>query len=59
LIRLGNIPAALDGLLEILRIDKKYRASLPKDLILGLFELLGDDHQLTQEYRPQLANILF
>lgn len=59
LISLGNIPAALDGLLEILRKDKLYKKSLPKDLILGLFELMGNDHPLTQEYRPQLANILF
>jgi len=59
LISLGNIPAALDGLLDILKKDKLYRGSLPKDLILGLFELLGDDHPLTQEYRPQLANTLF
>ena len=59
LISLGNIPAALDGLLDILRKDKLYRGNLPKDLILGLFELLGDGHPLTQEYRPQLANILF
>lgn len=59
LISLGNIPAALDGLLEILREDKRYKKSLPKDLILGLFELMGNDHPLTQEYRPQLANILF
>jgi putative thioredoxin len=59
LISLGNIPAALDGLLDILRKDKLYRGNLPKELILGLFELLGNDHPLTQEYRPQLANILF
>lgn len=59
LISLGNIPAALDGLLEILRKDKLYKKSLPKDLILGLFELMGNDNPLTQEYRPQLANILF
>ena len=59
LISLGNIPAALDGLLDILRKDKQYRGNLPRDLILGIFELLGKDHPLTQEYRPQLANTLF
>ena len=59
LITLGNIPAALDGLLDILRKDKGYRGNLPRDLILGIFELLGEDHPLTQEYRPQLANTLF
>jgi len=59
LITLGNIPAALDGLLAILKKDKGYRGNLPRDLILGVFELLGEDHPLTQEYRPQLANALF
>ncbi|MCJ7717321.1 MAG: tetratricopeptide repeat protein [Anaerolineales bacterium] len=59
LISLGNIPASMDGFLEILRKDKTYRSGLPKNLFLGLFELLGDDHPHTQEYRPQLANILF
>jgi putative thioredoxin len=59
LIRIGNIPAALDGFMDVLRQDKGYRKSLPKQIILGLFELLGDDHPLTTEYRPLLANILF
>ena len=59
LIRMGNIPSALDGLLAVLRQDKSYRKKLPRDIILGLFELLGDDHPTTIEYRPQLANILF
>jgi putative thioredoxin len=59
LIRMGNIPAALDGLLDVLRQDKVYRKNLPKKIILGLFELLGDDHSITAEYRPLLANILF
>ena len=59
LIRRGNIPAALDGLLDVLRKDKAYRKNLPQKIILGLFELLGNDHPTTIEYRPQLANILF
>ena len=59
LIRMGNNPAALDGLMDVLQRDKTYRKNLPKKIILGLFELLGDDHPITLEYRPQLANILF
>jgi putative thioredoxin len=59
LIRMGNMPAALDGLLDVLRQDKTYRRKLPKKIILGLFELMGDDHPTTIEYRPLLANILF
>lgn len=59
LINMGNIPAALDGLFEVLKKDKRYRDGEAKEVVLGLFELLGDDHPLTVEYRPELANILF
>lgn len=59
LIMIGNIPASLDGLLEILKQDKRYKKGLPRHLILGLFELLGDEHPVTEAYRSQLANTLF
>ena len=59
LIMISNIPAALDGLLAILKQDKRYKKGLPRQLILGLFELLGDDHPVTEDYRSQLANTLF
>jgi putative thioredoxin len=59
LIEKDQIPAALDGLLEILKLDKTYRAGYPHKAILGIFELLGEENSLTQEYRPLLANALF
>lgn len=59
LVSMDNIPAALDGLLEVLSTDKNYRGGKARQIILGIFELLGDDHPLTREYRPRLANILF
>ncbi|NPA93521.1 MAG: tetratricopeptide repeat protein [Chloroflexi bacterium] len=59
LIAQGNLPAAMDGLLEVLRADKHYRDGLPKDVMLGLFELLGDEHPLTRQYRQELASVLF
>ncbi len=55
----GNIEAAMDGFLDILREDKQYRDGQPKRLLLGLFELLGDNDPLTQAYRRELAMILF
>lgn len=55
----GNIPSGMDGLLEILRQDKKYRNGEPKDILLAIFELLGEDDPLTREYRDELASILF
>ncbi len=55
----GNIPAALDGLFDILRQDKHYRNNEVRKIVLGIFEILGDNSTLTQQYRPELALILF
>ena len=49
----------MDGLLDILREDKTYRGGLPKQIMLALFILLGDQDPLTREYREELASILF
>ena len=59
LIQIGNIEAALDGLLEILKQNKSYRSGGPRKIILGVFELLGNNHLLVIDYRAQLANALF
>ena len=59
LLNRGNIPAALDGLLEILKQDKHYRNDQVRKLILGIFEILGPNSPLTQQYRRELALVLF
>ncbi|MBD3320543.1 MAG: tetratricopeptide repeat protein [Chitinivibrionales bacterium] len=59
LIEMGNLPAALDGLLEVLRKDRKYAGGEARLVFVGLLELLGDSHPLTKEYRTELASILF
>lgn len=59
LILRGNIAAAMDGFLDILRQDKRYRDGEPKDVMLGIFAILGDEDRLTREYREELASILF
>jgi putative thioredoxin len=59
LIKLGNLPAAMDGLLELLRHDKHYRSGFPKEVLLALFTILGDQDPLTRQYRDELASILF
>jgi putative thioredoxin len=59
LIARGNLPAAMDGLLDVLRADKQYRSGMPKDVLLALFALLGDNDPLTRQYREELASILF
>ncbi len=59
LIQRGKIEAALDGMLEILKQNKSYRGGQPRKIILGVFELLGNDHSLVNDYRTQLANALY
>jgi putative thioredoxin len=59
LIRSGNIQAALDGLIDLVKRDKSYRRGAARSIILGVFELLGEEHHLVSDYRDQLANALF
>lgn len=59
LIRRDNIEAALDGLLEVLRQDKRYRDGQAREVVVALFTLLGDENPLTRRYRSELAMILF
>ena len=59
ILRRGNFAGALDGLLEVLREQKGYRNGQAKAAVLGIFALLGDEDPLTQQYRPQLAMVLF
>jgi putative thioredoxin len=55
----GNLPAALDGLMDILRENKNYRNGAARKVILSIFELLGEDSTLTRQYRQELASVLF
>lgn len=55
----SNIPAAMDGLLDVLRQDKRFRGGEVRQVLLALFELLGDSSPLTRQYRQELASVLF
>jgi putative thioredoxin len=55
----GNYPAALDGLLELLRHDKHYRNDDARKVFLAALEILGEDNPLTRPYRDELASVLF
>jgi putative thioredoxin len=59
LIERGNLEAALDGLLDILRENKNYRSGKARLVIVAVLELLGADHPATRQYRNELASVLF
>jgi len=55
----GRDAEALDGLLSVLRRNRSYHDGAAKQIMLGLFELLGTEDSLVREYQRQLANVLF
>lgn len=55
----GKMEAALDGLLEVLKQDKRYRKGEVRDVLLGIFAFLGEEDSLTQAYRREMALVLF
>jgi putative thioredoxin len=55
----GQLEAGMDGLLDVLRQDRRYRKGEPRLVMLAVFELLGDEDSTTREYRSELASVLF
>lgn len=55
----GKFPMALDGLLDILRENKKFKDGLIKEIILAILEIMGEEDTQTREYRSELASVLF
>jgi len=55
----GNLPASIDGLLDILRSDPHYRKEKARLVILSLLELMDPEGDQTLAYRKELTNILF
>ncbi len=54
-----NYQAALDQFLTILTQDRRYRDDGARKAMLAIFDLLGDDHALTKDYRKRLVMALY
>ena len=59
LLKRGNLEAAMDGLLDIMRQDKRYRNGEIHKVVLGILELVSADEATVRQYRNELASILF
>jgi putative thioredoxin len=55
----GDLQGAMDAILAVLRRNKRFRQEEPRLVMLGIFEVLGDQDPLTREYRNRLASVLF
>ena len=58
-IRRRDYSTGMYQLLTVINQDKAYHGGEPKNVMLGLFELLGDADPLTQAYRQSLASAIF
>ena len=50
---------ALDGLLDILRQDKRYREGIAREVVLSLLEILGANDPQARSYRSELMSVLY
>ncbi|MBD2072458.1 tetratricopeptide repeat protein [Phormidium sp. FACHB-592] len=54
-----NYAAALEQFLTIVTSDRRFRDDGARKAMLAIFDLLGDDHPLTKDYRKQLVMALY
>ncbi|MCG8351052.1 MAG: tetratricopeptide repeat protein [Chloroflexales bacterium] len=59
LARTGHYADAMEHLLGIVQRDRAFRNDGARQVLLALFEMIGDDNPLANEYRRKLANALF
>jgi putative thioredoxin len=55
----GRTREALEGCLRLIREDGDADGARARELMVRLFEVLGDADPLTREFRPRLASALF
>lgn len=59
LVRQKRYGDALEQFLQIVQRDPTFQDGAARKAMLNIFETLGDDHTLTQQYRPKLAMFLY
>jgi len=55
----GEYEAALDELLESIRIDRSFADGAARKAMLAVFDILGLDSEMTRDYQRRLSNALF
>ena len=58
LLAMDDYSGAMETLLLIARTDRTYRHDIGRISLLALFDLLGNAHPLTRQYRPALSESL-
>ena len=58
LVAQGDYEGAMECLLEIMRIDRKFGDDAGRSGLLELFDMLGGEHPGVQKYRRKLFTLL-
>ena len=54
----GEYEAAMQGFMEIIRLDRTFRDDGGRRALLSVFDLLGNEHELVGSYRRKLFNAM-
>lgn len=54
-----NYEEALDELIESMRLDKTFADGAAREAALAIFEILGQQSELTREYQRRMSQVLF
>ncbi|MEE9167740.1 MAG: thioredoxin [Candidatus Neomarinimicrobiota bacterium] len=57
--RAGNRDEAVEKLIESLGEDRRCMDDAARKAIIGIFHILGEEHETTLKYRPRFASTLF
>jgi putative thioredoxin len=55
----GDVEATLAGLLEAVALDKAFRGGLARKALLACFVMVGEEHEMLDDYRRRLATLLY
>ncbi len=55
----GNFEAAVRGFLKVIRSDRYYDDDGARKACVAIFRILGDDHEITRQYRREFSSALY
>jgi len=55
----GAYADALEELLDLVRVDRKYGKGAPREAMVRIFSTLGEQSELTRQYRQRLSSELY
>jgi len=58
-LRAQNFARALEGFIDVLQTDREYDTDGARRACIAIFKLLGEEHEITKEYRTPFSRALY